>query len=129
MFKQQKVRATKLLPLGNDHQRIRTIQCTVSGLAECQAVRIRVDDAGITVTDNGSPDENTLIDAYRRMRAQASVQAKINEVLEDETEEDQAEVPDDLRKRIEERLEGHPEVPWDEVVRDLVEAEEVDAVQ
>jgi len=47
----------------------------------------------------------------------------------DETEEDQAEVPDDLRKRIEERLEGHPEVPWDEVVRDLVEAEEVDAIQ
>ncbi len=55
---------------------------------------------------------------------------KINEVLEDESEEDQdGEVPGDLRKQIEEHLEGHPSTSWDKAVRDLVEAEEVDAAQ
>ncbi len=66
--------------------------------------------------------------AYRRVQTQARVQAKINEVLEGESEEDQdGEVPDDLQKQIEERLEAHPATSWDRAVRDLVEAEEVDA--
>ena len=68
-----------------------------------------------------------MANAYRRVRTQARVQAKINEVLEGESEEDQdGEVPDDLRKQIEEHLEAHPATSWDKAVRDLVEAEEVD---
>jgi hypothetical protein len=71
------------------------------------------------------PDEDTLVDAYRRMQAQARVQAKIDEFLKSDAEEDQeGEVPDDLRKQIEERLEGQPATSWDKAVRDLVEAEE-----
>ena len=62
----------------------------------------------------------------RRMQAQARVQAKINEVLENEAEADQVEVPDDLRDRIEQQLKDNPAVSWDEVVRDIVEADEGD---
>jgi hypothetical protein len=84
----------------------------------------KLEEHGITKV---IPDEDTLADAYRRVRTQARVQAKIDEVLEGETEEDQeGEVPDDLQKQIEERLEAHPATSWDKAVRDLVEAEEVE---
>ena len=73
------------------------------------------------------PDDETLAHAYRRVQTQARVQAKIDEVLEGETEEDHEDkVPDDLQKRIEERLKENPATSWDEAMRELVDAEEVD---
>ena len=87
----------------------------------------KLEEQGITKV---IPDDETLAHAYRRVQTQARVQAKINEVLEGESEEDQdGEVPDNFRKQIEEHLDGHPSTSWDEAVRDLVDAEEVDAAQ
>ena len=61
----------------------------------------KLEEHGITKV---TPDDDTLADAYRRVRTQARVQAKINKVLEGESEEDHEDrVPEDLRKQIEER--------------------------
>jgi hypothetical protein len=76
------------------------------------------------------PDDDALADAIRRMRAQSFVQAQIESVREEALAlNETAEVLEDLRKQIEERLESNPATSWDEAVRDLVEAEEVAAVQ
>ncbi|MPZ58741.1 MAG: hypothetical protein GEU91_20070 [Rhizobiales bacterium] len=63
------------------------------------------------------PDEATLADAYRRMRRQAVVQEKIEEVLA-ELDDDEAElaVPENLRAQIEEVFSTKRHVRWDAVV-------------
>jgi hypothetical protein len=66
------------------------------------------------------PDNDTLAAAFRRMRRQALVQSKITEVLEElDDNEDEVEVPDDLRPKIEEWFAKRPELRWDSIVRHL----------
>ncbi len=73
------------------------------------------------------PDTDSLAGAYHRTRAQARMQAKIDEIIEAESEEGEVgKVPDDLRKQVEERLKSHPATSWDEAVREIVEADEAD---
>ena len=73
------------------------------------------------------PDKGTLAGAYHRTRAQAHIQAKIDEIIEAEAEEGEAgRVPDDLRKQVEEHLKSHPATSWDEAIREIVEADEGD---
>ena len=63
------------------------------------------------------PDDETLADAYRRMRRQAIVQERIDELLKDlEDDDDELEVPDDLRAKIEECHAKRPHLRWDAVV-------------
>ena len=63
------------------------------------------------------PDDETLADAYRRMRRQAVVQERIDELLKDlEDDDDELEVPDDLRAKIEECHAKRPHLRWDAVV-------------
>jgi hypothetical protein len=71
------------------------------------------------------PDEETLADAYLRVRRQVRIQTKINEILENEVEEPSVDVPDDLLARVTDALDGFPATSWDEAVRDLVEGGEV----
>lgn len=67
------------------------------------------------------PDVDTLAEAYRRMRRQAVVQAKIDEVLaEMEEEDDTAAVPSDLSSRIEEAQRRDLALRWDGALRQIV---------
>ena len=63
------------------------------------------------------PGDETLADAYRRMRKQAIVQERIDELLKDD--DDELEVPDDLRAKIEECHAKRPHLRWDAVVHHL----------
>lgn len=66
------------------------------------------------------PDAETLAEAYRRMRRQAAVQAKIDEVLAEIEEEDgTTSVPPDLSSRIEEAQRRDPALRWDGVLRQI----------
>ena len=66
------------------------------------------------------PDVDTLAEAYRRMRRQAAVQAKIDEVLaEMEEEDDTTSVPPDLSSRIEMAQRRDPALRWDGVLRQI----------
>ena len=68
-----------------------------------------------------------LAGPYHRTRAQARIQAQIDEIIEEESEEGEAgKVPDDLRKQAEERLKEHPATSWDEAIREFVEADKGD---
>ena len=61
------------------------------------------------------PGGDTIADAYRRMRKQALVQARIYEVL-DALEDEQAEpppIPDDLTERLKELMGRDPAQSWD----------------
>jgi hypothetical protein len=64
------------------------------------------------------PDDETLVDAYKRMRKQAIVQERIDELLNDHDDEE-LEVPDDLRAKIEECHAKRPALRWDAVVHHL----------
>ena len=72
--------------------------------------------------------EATLAGAYHRTRAQARIQAKIDEIIEEEASEEGevGKIPDDLQKQVEERLKEHPATSWDEAIREIVEADEGD---
>jgi hypothetical protein len=70
------------------------------------------------------PDRETLAGAYRRMRRQAVVQKRIDELLADIADEEQTEpllIPDNLMGQIEERLSDDPALRWDAVLRAIVE--------
>ena len=56
----------------------------------------KLEAAGVTKI---LPDDETLADAYRRMRRQAVVQERIDELLKD-FDDDDVEVPDDLRAKM-----------------------------
>ena len=66
------------------------------------------------------PEEDCLVDAYRRALEQAFVQQKIDEVI-DEAEKlgEDAEIPTGLRAKVEERLDKDSAATWDEIVRNL----------
>ena len=70
----------------------------------------------------------TLADAYRRDRAQALVQARIEAVLEEMQNPGQdAEIPADLRERVEQHLRESPGTSWDEAVRKIARDDDEDA--
>jgi len=71
------------------------------------------------------PDEDYLVEAYRRAFQQAAVQQKIDAVLEDmgDSGED-IEIPDDLeslRAEVEDRLSEDTAATWDSIIRDIAE--------
>jgi hypothetical protein len=68
------------------------------------------------------PGGATLADAYRRMRKQALVQERINEVLDGLEDSALPEpIPDNLAARIGAILDQDPTMSWDVAVRQLVE--------
>jgi hypothetical protein len=64
------------------------------------------------------PDDDTLADAYQRMRKQAVVQEKIDDLIE-ELDQSEVEVPANLRQRIEKAIKADPTQSWDSVMREL----------
>jgi hypothetical protein len=78
--------------------------------------------------DNGVskvvPDSNTLNLAFQRMRRQAVIQARINEVLSETDQADVSAVPPDLGARVAASLAERPELRWDAVLRRIVEEDE-----
>ena len=73
------------------------------------------------------PDDNTLADAYRRMHKQAVIQDKIEELIEDLDEDDEVEVPTELRQRVEEAIKLDPARSWDAIMRELAEQDQDEA--
>ena len=70
-----------------------------------------------------TPDRDVLSAAYVRMRRQAAVQARINEVL-DELDDEQAEpppIPDDLTKRLNKLMGRDRAQRWDACLRKIAE--------
>ncbi len=73
------------------------------------------------------PDDETLAAAYRRMRRQAAVQAKIDEVLEQSGEDEETvTVPPDLGARISERQRDKRELRWDTVLQEIARSDHDD---
>ena len=68
------------------------------------------------------PDADTLAGAYRRMRKQALVQARIKAVLAELGDEAPA-VPRDLSRRIARALKSDPTIAWDAALRRIIERE------
>ena len=66
------------------------------------------------------PDAEELKSAFLRMHEMATVQNRIDELLEDR-DEDNAKAPDDLDKRVADRLEKDPALSWDAAMREIVE--------
>ena len=64
------------------------------------------------------PDDDTLADAYQRMRKQAVIQDKIDELIE-ELDEAEFAVPANLRQRIEKAIRADPTRSWDAVVCEI----------
>ena len=64
------------------------------------------------------PDDATLADAYRRIRRQAAIQEKIDELVE-ELDGAEVKVPVGLRQRIEKAMKADPARPWDAVLREI----------
>ena len=67
------------------------------------------------------PDDDTLADAYGRMRRQALVQAQIDKLLTALEDEAELPIPEDLVRQIAQRLEDEPVRRWDAVLREIVE--------
>jgi hypothetical protein len=65
------------------------------------------------------PDDAMLADAYRRMRKQARVQARIDELLAEFENEPLPPVPDDLLGQVEEALSASPALSWDAALREI----------
>ena len=71
------------------------------------------------------PNDDTLADAYRRMRKQAVVQEKIEKLIEDLDEQD-VKVPSGLRQRINKAIKVDPTQSWDAIMRDIAEESDDD---
>jgi hypothetical protein len=69
------------------------------------------------------PDDETLADAYRRMRKQAVIQDKIDELVED-FDEDEMEAPARLRQRVKKAVKDDPARSWDAIVREIAEQDD-----
>jgi len=68
------------------------------------------------------PDDEALAGAYRRMRRQAIMQAKIDKFVEGlDLDEDGIAVPDDLRDQVKDALDRSPVVSWDKALREIAE--------
>ncbi len=70
------------------------------------------------------PGHDTMAAAYRRAVEQVFVQQKIDEVI-DEAQElgESAEVPSDLRAKVEKHLRDDTAATWDSIVRDIAMGE------
>ena len=64
------------------------------------------------------PDDGTLADAYRRIRRQAAIQEKIEELVE-ALDGAEVKVPAGLRQRIKKAMMADPTRPWDAVLREI----------
>jgi hypothetical protein len=69
------------------------------------------------------PDSETLADAYRRMRRQALVQARIDAVVAGLGVADGVTVPARLTERVTRRLADTPTARWDAVLRKIAQAD------
>ncbi len=67
------------------------------------------------------PDDETLADAYHRMRRQALTQERINEAIAEMEEEEEVDPPEGLRARVEQDLKAAPDRSWDSVLRQIAE--------
>jgi hypothetical protein len=83
----------------------------------------KLDEHGI---EKVVPDNTELADAYRRMRHQATVQAKIDELIEKMARQTVA-APDDLAEQIHQKLDDDPELSWDTALREIAESHDGDA--
>jgi hypothetical protein len=70
-----------------------------------------------------TPDAETLAEAYRRMRRQALVQQRIDEMIEEmESEpEDAIAVPANLQRKIQAAQKADRTLPWDVALRRIIE--------
>jgi Protein of unknown function C-terminus (DUF2399) len=66
------------------------------------------------------PDQATLAEAYRRMRRQAIVQEKINELIAGLGAAEMP-VPENLADQIRDALENEPTLSWDDALRTIAE--------
>jgi hypothetical protein len=71
------------------------------------------------------PEREVLENAYRRAVRQARVQQAIDEAIDNLEEQGDIPVPDDLAKRIGEKLKGSARA-WDDMLWDLVTDEDLD---
>jgi len=71
------------------------------------------------------PDSDTLAGVYLRMRKQALIQERINEVLDDvdDGKTEPLPPPDDLITSITKRLKDNPALRWDAVLREIAESD------
>jgi hypothetical protein len=83
----------------------------------------KLDEHGI---EKVVPDNTELADAYRRMRHQATVQAKIDELIEKMVRQTVA-APDDLAEQVHQKLDDDPELSWDAALREIAERHDGDA--
>jgi hypothetical protein len=83
----------------------------------------KLDEHGI---EKVVPDNTERADAYRRMRHQAAVQAKIDELIERMARQTVA-APDDLAEQIHQKLDDDPELSWDAALREIAEHQDGDA--
>ena len=66
------------------------------------------------------PEEDCLVDAYRRALEQAFIQQKIDEVIDEARELGKGvEIANDLRALVEERLQEDRTATWDSAVREI----------
>jgi hypothetical protein len=66
------------------------------------------------------PDDDTLADAYRRMRREALIQDRVNCAI-DEMDEVAVSLPAGLRARVEQELKATPNRSWDSALREIAE--------
>ena len=100
------------------HQRVE-----LNALASDEMVKwieTKLDENGITKV---IPDDDTLTDAFKNRREQAVIQEKLEKLLDELKTDEDVEVPADLRDLISERLRDHPTESWEEVVREIADAD------
>jgi hypothetical protein len=73
------------------------------------------------------PNEEIAAIAYRRMRKQAAVQDRIDELLLELEDDDPPDVPDNLIARIREKLSKNPAKCWDAALRQIAEEDHDEA--
>jgi hypothetical protein len=66
------------------------------------------------------PDNDTLADAYRRMRRQALVQERIDELLTELDDGEKESLPEGLSDRVRSRLREDSALSWDAALREIV---------
>lgn len=92
----------------------------LNALASDQLVALierKLDKIGISKV---IPDEKILADAYRRMHRQAVVQAKIDKLIDD-LSDDEIAIPTGLRLRLEKQIEADRPRSWDELLPEIVD--------
>jgi hypothetical protein len=73
------------------------------------------------------PDNDTLADAYRRMRRQALVQERIDEMLTELDGGEKESLPEGLSDRVRSRLREDAALSWDAALRGIVDTDQTSA--